>query len=288
MQTEIIIATYNSPRALTLTLTSILNQRVAPNQVCIADDGSGSETSALIERYQRDHPGLNLRHVWHEDRGFEKWKIVNKAIATSEAEFLIFLDGDVMIHPGFVARHLELARPGRFSTGSLIRLGPETTAIVTEDMIKSGFVFDIDWLRAHGVIDRLGTWLKTMPLPKRVMALMDRVTPVQRALCGANASLFRQDALKVNGFDESIKYGGGDKEFGIRLTNAGIPGQHLRYTAPLVHLDHPRSYRNPEEVQRHRTLIERAKSEKRTWTPQGIEKVSDPDQVASTDTAETP
>ena len=63
-----------------------------------------------------------MRHVWHEDRGFEKAAILNRAIATSEAEFLIFIDGDVLIAPGFIARHLELARPGRFSTGSLIRL----------------------------------------------------------------------------------------------------------------------------------------------------------------------
>lgn len=272
MQTEIIIATYNSPRPLLLTLTSILAQEERPDSVCIADDGSGPETAEALETFLRDHPELPLRRVWHEDRGFNKWAIVNEAIATSEAELLIFLDGDVMIHPCFVGRHKALARPGRFSTGSLIRLGPETTAIVTQEMVTKGIVFDADWLRAHGAIDRFGTWLKTMPLPHPIMAFLDKITPVQKALCGANASLFREDAMKVNGFDESIRYGGGDKEFGIRLANAGITGQHLRYTAPLVHLDHPRGYKNAEEIRRHKELIARAKAQKTSWTENGIEK----------------
>ena len=102
---------------------------------------------------------------------------------------------------------------------------------------------DRGWLRANRAIDRLGTWLKTMPFGPRVMGWFDRLTPVPKSLLGANWSAFRADILKVNGFDETIKYGGLDKEMGFRLMNAGIAGQHMRYTAPLLHLDHPRGYR---------------------------------------------
>ena len=270
MRTELIVSTYNSPRALTLCLTSVARQTVLPDGICIADDGSGPETKAAVEAFAAAHPELPVRHVWHEDRGFEKAAILNRAIATSEAEFLIFIDGDVLIDPGFIARHLELARPGRFSTGSLIRLDAAATAMVTEALIESGAVFDRGWLKAHGAIDRFGTWLKTMPFPRPVMALLDRATPVQRALCGANASLFRADALKVNGFDETIKYGGGDKEFGVRLENAGVRGQHLRYTAPLVHLDHPRGYRDAEKIRRHKAMIAEVRRRKAVWTEHGI------------------
>jgi glycosyltransferase involved in cell wall biosynthesis len=272
VRTELIVSTYNSPRALTLCLTSVARQTVRPDSICIADDGSGPETRAALDAFAAEHPELRFRHVWHEDRGFEKGAILNKAIASSDAEFLVFIDGDVLIHPGFVARHLEMARPGRFSSGSLIRLDAEATATVTPELVASGRVFERDWLRANRAIDRLGTWLKTMPFPKPVMAVLDRATPVQRALCGANASLFRADALKVNGYDETIKYGGGDKEFGARLTNAGVPGQHLRYTAPLVHLDHPRGYADPERIRRHKAMIRAIRADGRSWTPDGIEK----------------
>jgi glycosyltransferase involved in cell wall biosynthesis len=270
MRTELIVSTYNSPRALSLSLTSVAGQTVKPDSICIADDGSGPETKAAIDAFAAEHPELKLRHVWHEDRGFEKAAILNKAIATSEADFLFFIDGDVLIHPCFLARHLELARPGRFSTGSLIRLDETATAEVTPELIERGAVFDRGWLRAHRAIDRFGTWLKTMPFPEPLQAFLDRATPVQRALCGANASLFRADALRVNGFDESIKYGGGDKEFGVRLENAGVKGQHLRYTAPLVHLDHPRGYKDPEAIRRHKAHIRDVRQRKVAWSPDGI------------------
>ncbi len=271
MRTELIVSTYNSPRALTLCLTSVARQTVLPDCTCIADDGSGPETQATTEAFAAAHPEMRLRHVWHEDRGFEKAAILNKAIATSEAEFLIFIDGDVLIAPWFIARHLALARAGAFSTGSLIRLDAEATASVTPEMVERGMVFDRGWLKANRAIDRFGTWLKTMPFPEPVMALLDRATPVQRALCGANASLFRADALKVNGFDETIKYGGGDKEFGVRLENAGVRGQHLRYTAPLVHLDHPRGYSDPEKIRRHKAHIAAVRKDRVQWTPNGIQ-----------------
>ena len=270
MRTELIVATYNSPRALTLCLTSVARQTVLPDSICIADDGSGPETRAAIDAFAAAHPQLPVRHVWHEDKGFEKAAILNKAIATSDAAFLYFIDGDVLIHPTFLARHLALAAPGRFSTGSLIRLDEEATTSVTPEMVADGTVFDRGWLRANRAIDRFGTWLKTMPLPLPVLAFLDRATPVQRALCGANASLFRADALKVNGFDETIKYGGGDKEFGIRLENAGVRGQHLRYTAPLVHLDHPRGYKDPDLIRKHKARIRAVRDNRVVWTEAGI------------------
>jgi glycosyltransferase involved in cell wall biosynthesis len=270
VRTELIVATYNSPRALELCLASVVRQTVLPDSICIADDGSGAETKAVVDAFAAAHPEIPVRHVWHEDRGFEKAAILNRAIATSSADFLVFIDGDVLIDPCFIARHLELAERGRFSTGSLIRLDEATTAEVTEADVASGAVFERRWLKAHGAIDRFGTWLKTMPFPKPVMAFLDKATPVQRALCGANASLFRADALRVNGFDESMKYGGEDKEFGVRLANAGVRGRHLRYTAPLVHLDHPRGYRDEERIRRHKARIREVRRLRVTWTEHGI------------------
>lgn len=272
MRTELIATTYNSPHALTLCLASVARQARLPDTLCIADDGSGPETGAAIAAFTEANPRIAVRHVWHEDRGFRKAGILNRAIATSDAEFLVFIDGDVLIHPVFVARHLALARPGRFSTGSLIRLDAEATAAVTPELIESGEVFRRDWLRANRAIDRPGTWLKTMPFPEPVMAALDVATPVQRALCGANASLFRTDALRVNGFDETIRYGGVDKEFGARLKNAGVRGRHLRYTAPLVHLDHPRGYRDLEQMRAHKARIAEVRARRIDWTEHGIEK----------------
>lgn len=273
MRTELIVATYNNPRALALCLVSVARQDLSPDGICIADDGSGPETRAVIDGFSAAHPDLPLRHVWHEDRGFEKNAILNKAIASSEADLLVFIDGDVVIHPSFVARHRALAEKGRhFATGSLIRLDAQATAEVTPEIIESGEIFARGWLRAHRAIDRLGTWLKTMPFPLPAMQALDRMSPVQKALCGANASVFRTDALAVNGFDETLKYGGEDKDFGIRLANAGITGRHLRYSAPLIHLDHPRGYVDRDVQRAQKARNRRLRGTGTCWTPNGIEK----------------
>ena len=270
MKVELILSTYNSPRALWLTLLSVAGQRRRPDSVCVADDGSGPETAEVIAAFRRRFPDLPLRHEWHEDRGFEKNVILNRAIAGSDADYLIFIDGDCMIHPGFVARHLELARPGRFLSGSLIRLSAAATAAVTEADVTEGRVWDRDWLRAQGAFVRVSDWLRSAPLPRPLLDLLERIYPVGRNWCGANGSAYRAAILKVNGLDETMKYGGGDKEFGIRLANSGLRGRHVRFTAPLVHLDHPRGYKDPEKIRQHREKIAFARRSGKVWAEAGI------------------
>lgn len=272
MRTELIISTYNSPRALVLTLLSVSRQTRLPDSVCIADDGSGPETRAAIDALRERLPMLDIRHEWHEDRGFEKNVILNRAMASSEADYLIFIDGDCLIHPGFVARHLQVARPDRFCSGSLIRLDTPTTEAVREEDVLSGRVFDLDWLKSTNTLKKFTTWLKAAPLPRPLLAMLEHIYPVGRNWCGGNASAFRQALLDVNGMDETMKYGGGDKEFGIRLANNGVKGRHLRFTAPLVHLDHPRGYKDPALVRAHRAQIAYARKAGTTWTSEGISK----------------
>ncbi|WP_126977346.1 glycosyltransferase [Frigidibacter oleivorans] len=270
MQTELILSTYNSPRALKLTLLSVTRQSRRPDSVCVADDGSGPETLAVIEEMRARFPDLPFRHVWHEDRGFQKNEILNRAIASSTADYLVFIDGDCLIHPGFVARHLQLARPDRFLSGSLIRLDTPTTEAVTEEDVLSGRVFDRGWLARTGTFRRFSTRLKAGLLPPWAGDLLETVYPVGRNWCGANGSAYRAAILKVNGLDETMKYGGGDKEFGIRLENSGVRGRHVRFTAPLVHLDHPRGYKDAAKIRDHRAKIAHARRSGKVWAEAGI------------------
>ena len=265
---ELVISTYNNPRSLALCLDSLRQQKVLPQSVAFADDGSGAETAAVIDGFRL--PGVTVRHVWHPDDGFRKCEILNKAIASSTADYLVLIDGDILMHPGFLQRHLTLARPGQYLTGSLIRLNADATSRVTPDLVRDGTVFRQDWLRRNGALGSLSAWLKSSPLPLPVMGLMDRLSPVRPSLSGANASAFRADLLRVGGYDERMKYGGEDKELGERLQNAGIRGRHLRYTAPAVHLDHPRGYANPEDRARNRALLAQTRRDRLTHTDFGI------------------
>ena len=270
MKCELIVSTFQSPQALRLSLLSILGQARKPDFIAVADDGSGPETANLIKAFASDHKGLRIRHVWQEDQGFQKAVVLNKAIATSEADYLIFTDGDCLMSEDFIARHMELAKPGRYCCGSLIRLPAAASSSVTEADVRQKRVFSQEWLRESDAFDRTTTWLKSAPLPKRLLSGMEIVWPVRRTFSGCNASAFRDAIMGVNGFDETMVWGGGDKEFGIRLRNSGVKGRHLRFTAPVVHLDHPRGYRDREAIRRHRAMIREARASCKTWTDSGI------------------
>jgi glycosyltransferase involved in cell wall biosynthesis len=270
MRVELVISTYNAPRALRLCLLSVQGQARRPDRVCIADDGSGAETADLVAAFAAAHPDLALRHVWHQDRGFEKNAILNRAVATSDADLMIFTDGDCLLSSGFVARHATLARPGRYCCGSLIRLPAAASSALTEAEVTSGRVFDRRWLAAAGALGRLSPWLKAAPLPVPLASALERLSPVRRTWSGSNASAFRAAIVAVNGFDETMKWGGEDKEFGIRLQNAGLRGRHLRYSAPVVHLHHARGYVDPAQVALNRRRIAEVRRSGRAWTPNGL------------------
>jgi len=273
MHTELIISTYNNPRALDLCFESVLMQNYRLTSICIADDGSGPETKAVIDAFSARSP-VPVRHIWHPDNGFEKGAILNKSIASSGADYLVFIDGDVLIHPGFVRRHVQMARRKAFNTGSLIRLNKAATDLVTREDVKNRTVFQRDWLRSRGALTDISAWLKTAPFPQAVMSVLEWINPIRTSLCGANASCFREDILAVNGYDERIKYGGQDKELGQRMKNAGFKAHTVRYSAPLVHLDHPRGYDRPEVRQRNREIRAQTKERRATTTKFGIIKES--------------
>lgn len=262
---ELVISTYNNPRSLRLCLDAVTRQQVMPTSICFADDGSRADTKAVIDGFAV--PGVTVRHVWHEDTGFRKCEILNKAVATSMAEYLIFIDGDLVIHPGFLKRHLDMAQPGQFQCGSAIRLSKAMT-----DRILSREQIVLDGKgRPEGWVPRgLSEWLKAMPLPAGIMGWLDRVSPVKCSWAGGNASTFRAHILAVNGFDTRMAYGGEDKEFGARLTNAGIKGRHLRYTAPAYHLEHSRGYMDAEMKRRNREIIEATRATGKVRTENGI------------------
>ena len=113
MKTTLLITTYNWPKALELVLYSVLHQHVMPDEVVIADDGSTEETKKLIDRYADKMP-VPVIWVWQEDKGFRRTSILNKAIAKATGDYIIQVDGDVVLSSHFVEDHIEMAQKGCF------------------------------------------------------------------------------------------------------------------------------------------------------------------------------
>lgn len=264
---ELVIATYQKPEYLKLALSSLRQQTRMPDRVCIADDGSDSRTKAVLSQFCSANPQIDLRHVWHEDTGFRKTRILNDSVRSSTADYLIFIDDDCLMHPRFIERHLYMASRAYFLTGSVIRLSDQ----FSQDLLAKG---QIDWTAqgrpAGWQPHKLSDCLKSMILPPQAMGVLDQLSPVRKSWAGGNASTFRDNIFKVNGFDETMAYGGEDKEFGARLINSGVLGCHLRYSAPLYHLEHARSYVNADIERKNRQKIIATRKARQSWTEYGL------------------
>jgi glycosyltransferase involved in cell wall biosynthesis len=229
MDVALIITTYNWPEALKVTLQSVLGQTRLPDEVLIADDGSDTRTAETVESLLRPF-GLKWYQVWHEDRGVRQSRIKNLAVRYSSAEYLIFVDQDVVLHAEFVADHLRMAAKGTFLQGKRVLL----PLLYTEKMLDKGcFAQPSCWTR--GIRNRknalripfLGRWLA---VPKQF----------QESLRGCNLSMFKSDFIQVDGFDEGFdgSWGREDSDICYRLFHSGLRVKNLWFVALQYHLYH--------------------------------------------------
>lgn len=251
MQASVVLSTYNSPRWLEKVLWGYFHQTRRDFEIIIADDGSEAATADLIQRLAVESP-VPLRHVWQRDDGFRKCRILNKAALHARTDYLIFSDGDCIPRADFVATHIDRREPGCYLSGSYYKLPMSTSHAIGRDDIEQQRCFSKRWLYANG----LPRWRKTLKISAgpRLAPILNRLTPARCNLKGSNASVWLQDMLQVNGFDERMPWGGEDREFGVRLINAGVRARHVRYDAICIHLDHARGYVDPERVTANRQL----------------------------------
>lgn len=274
MHTEVIVSTYNNPVALNYVLLALARQCGADFSVCVADDGSGQPTQALIESWVDRMTPISLRHVWQEDDGFRKNTILNKAVESSRADYLIFIDGDCVARPDFVASHIARSAEGVFLSGGMIRLPDQSTSVLSEQLIGSGDVFRLNWIVTQVGLRKFSAVLKAAALPVALARILEQFSPVKRTWNGANSSGWRRDIIAVNGFDESLRYGAEDVEMGVRLNNYGIVGQHIRYSTCLLHIEHSRGYADLKTVQRNKRYVREVKKNGIIWTANGIVKLA--------------
>jgi glycosyltransferase involved in cell wall biosynthesis len=181
----VVITTYNSPLWLAKVLLGYEQQSQHDFTVIIADDGSGDETRAVISRF-RERGILRLEHVWQEDEGFRKCRILNQAIARTSCDYLVFTDGDCIPQPNLLATHQRLAAPGYFLSGGYIKLTLPVSESLTEEDISSGAIFDRNWLIARGQPRSHKLW-KLLREPWK-QNLLNRMTPAGSSWNGMNSS----------------------------------------------------------------------------------------------------
>lgn len=267
MKASVIISTYNSPVWLEKVLWGYSVQTEVDFEVVIADDGSTSSTAEMLER-MRENTNLKINHVWHEDEGFQKTRILNQAVLASKTEYLIFTDGDCVPRKDFVEAHLSNKEQNCFLSGGHFPLSMELSHLISKEDILSQRCFDLNWLKDNG----LKSSFKNIKLTKKqaLSEFMNTITPTKSTWNGGNASAWKKDILALNGFDERMKYGGEDREFGERLVNYGVKPKRVRYYAIIIHLEHERGYVNEEAWEINNNIRKETKATQRTKTQYGL------------------
>lgn len=264
---SIIISTYNSKEWLKKVLIGFNQQTLQNFEIVIADDGSREDTKNMIDSFEAVYP---ITHVWHEDNGFQKSQILNKAILACKTDYIIMSDGDCIPRKDFVAVHDNYKEPGYFLSGGYYKLTMPISEKIDQNIIEKQTCFDLGWLLKNGLkksfknnkLNSFGSKAK----------FLNWITPTKATWNGHNASGWKKDILAVNGFDERMQYGGQDRELGERLMNLGIRSKQIRYSAIVIHLDHPRGYMNKESWEINNNIRKNTRSKKIKFTPYGIKK----------------
>jgi glycosyltransferase involved in cell wall biosynthesis len=254
---SLVTPTYNWPQALELLLESVLNQSILPNEVIIADDGSNEETRMLIEKYQAKFP-IPLLHIWHEDNGNQKPKIMNKAISRAKGDYIIEIDGDIIMNRYFVEDHLKNAEKNVYLFGSRVNI----QAPILEAIFKNKTIhFN---LFSKG-INKRGRTIRIPFLMNFAKYYKNR----SGKLRGCNMSFWKADFIKINGFNESlVGWGIDDSEMIQRLHNIGVKGKRLKYAGIAYHIYHKEQSKSHIEINNE---IEKETTEKkRTFIEKGI------------------
>lgn len=259
MRTSLLISTYNWPQALELVLQSVARQSYLPQEILVADDGSGVETKLLLEKFC-NISGIHIKHVWHEDKGFRKAVILNKAIAQAKGEYIVQVDGDCILHRDFIKDHVSSLQNNTYLYGSRVN--------IQEDFLPNLFSSKkIDFrFWEKGIKKRT----RTIRIP--IFGDLYRAhIKLSKKVRGCNISYWRTDIIAVNGYNEDFTgWGREDSEVIVRMMNNGVLGKRLRYKGIVYHIWH--KIKDKSNLEKNTYLEQMATSTNTTWCENGIDK----------------
>ena len=259
MKCSLIITTYNWHEALELVILSALGQTRMPDEIIIADDGSKQDTKEVIEKYCYNST-VPIIHSWQEDHGFRLAHSRNLAISKSTCEYIIVVDGDMVLDSRFVADHIKCSEKGTYIQGSRVLLMEEPTKRILNTKNFKNISFFM-----KNVKNRIN--MIYVPWVSKIYCMFKN-SELNR-IRGCNFSLYKEDILAINGFNEDfVTWGKEDSEFVQRLYNNGVKRKNLKFSAMQYHLYHREGNANEDNI----ALLQETIDKKLKWCSNGIEK----------------
>jgi glycosyltransferase involved in cell wall biosynthesis len=241
---------------LKLCLLSLADQSLLPDEVLIADDGSGPVTRSMVQELQK---ALNqvfpIKHIWHEDKGFRKPKILNETVRQSSGDYLVFIDGDCMAHRHFIRSHAQNSSPDAILSGKRVEIGKELTEeLLSKGSVVNSFCLRLVWDAVKGRSRKVEEAIMLTSPVLRQLLHRDRIT--DDGVWGCNFSLYKNLFIAINGCDEDFLDGSiEDNDLGIRVLNQGKQVRSVRGLAIIFHLWHQSSWSFENDKYQHNLAV---------------------------------
>lgn len=237
----VVMAVYNKPRELQMCLEGYRRQSFSGDwQLILADDGSKPEIREIFERYAKEVPFL-CTHLWQEDAGWGKLRMLNASVLISNSDWIVFTDGDCVPHRHFVRAHVENAEEKTVLCGRRVDFMKEMSDPLTPEDVAQGKFDSPAWFLPRFLQDKMDFGQQGIYLPR---FLAEPLNPVWRktepTLLGSNMSLHRKWLMEVNGFDESFDRPGFGEDTDIerRLRMLGLKFKWVTHQAIQYHIWH--------------------------------------------------
>jgi glycosyltransferase involved in cell wall biosynthesis len=261
MNISLIITTYNWKGALELVLLSAFKQSYMPMEIIIADDGSKIDTKVFIDKISQNSP-IPIIHLWQEDRGFQAAKARNKAIAEASGDYIVLIDGDIIMHKDFLLDHFKFSKPGCFVQGVRAKLSPQKALEILKNKQHIFKTFEVGIKnKRNSVRQSLLSYLFSGT------RRFNKLNMIQTC----NMAFFKNDCLRVNGFNEDfIGWGREDSDFAAKLLHSGVKRRDLKFKGIGYHIHHEGNSR--EMLQRNHQIYLDTLKNKLVWSANGINK----------------
>lgn len=244
---SLIVSVYDNVPFLKAVLRSVNEQTWNDFEIIISEDGEHPEMREFLELFPFLHP---WQHLHQEDLGWRKNRALNRAILASNTDYLVFIDGDCVLHPRFMEMHVRKAKPGCVLGGKRLKLNDELTrGFLDEDLTYRDLskylltnIFSLRKLRVRFPEESV------FVAPESLLRYLLHFRKIKE-LRGCNMSFFKQDLLDLNGFDEDyIKPAiGEDADPTWRLNGIGLQLRSVRNLAVLYHLNHDEVWNEQDE-----------------------------------------
>jgi len=260
MKTAIIISVYKDVEALDLILESLEQQTYMVDEIIISEDGDSPE----MESYINSLNNPKIKHISHEDNGWQKNKTLNKSILSSKSEYLIFIDGDCVPFDTFIEGHLTLSEENHVLCGRRTEPGEYFSTLMRKKKLStksfiSKYFFNYFKLKRDNIrhYDE-GIYLKPNSFALKTVNYFRKNKP--NHIVGCNFSCWKQDLETINGFDEDflLPTTGEDTDIERRMKHFNIKMKSCRYSANLIHLYHKKNF-DPEISAQTEALMESKK-----------------------------